>query len=369
MPVRPPPVPAPEPRAVGPVPVEPDGEPPAAGKAAPATPTGAALHQALREGRDLAERVRLLGIREAADLQRIAGLERQVTDLMDDNRRAEILKLQLQEELQDCKDQTRQCESNLRNALGDCRRWHDESVAAQTQIQELEGRLQRLPPPNFIGEGLGVCEAFLDAAGTRAQWFGTLSAETQFIGVTCYTWDLDPMIDGLLGVKMRGSGSATVRVIADEGKTHEERKTGQQFARATERGVEVRLARGMPLRVGYVHADPNHPCLDKLGAHHAKVLFGVSTKTAIIGSCNYTSSAQCNVEMGVKISLTQRGVDELTRWFNDLWGKAMPHVLGGGATGSGARSPSRRGGRGDARSWSRGGRTAAATWQQASPQR
>ena len=100
------------------------------------------MHQALREARDLTTRLKA---KEGADLQRIAALEREVTQLQDDNRKAEIVKLQLEEDLQDQKDQIRQCESNLRNALHECKRWHAESVETQSRIQELEGRLQRMP--------------------------------------------------------------------------------------------------------------------------------------------------------------------------------------------------------------------------------
>ena len=86
-----------------------------------------------------------------------------------------------------------------------------------------------------------------------------------------------------------------------------------------------------------MRARPENPMLDKEGGHHAKVLFGTSTRTAIIGSCNFTTSSQCNVELTAKVALSASGTVQLTAWFEKLWSEAVPHVISSGSAPS--RSP------------------------------
>ena len=218
-----------------------------------------------------------------------------------------------------------------------------------------------MPPPAAVGQGLGVREAFLDATGTKAQWLSTLALERTEAGMTCYTFDLDGVIDALIGVKLRDPGQpARVRIIADDVHTHGSKEAGQLFARAQGRGVEVRVGRGPALRTGCVKARPDNPMLDKEGGHHAKVLFGVSTQTAVIGSCNFTTSSQCNVELSAKVSLSPSGTDQILAWFDRLWNDAVPHVIGGGSAASSGRSPTRNRSRGPGAQL--GGRAIPAPW-------
>ena len=129
------------------------------------------------------------------------------------------------------------------------------------------------------------------------------------------------------------------RIIADEVHAHGTKTTGQMFARAAARGVEIRVGRGLPLKTAYVRANPDNPLMSKDGGHHAKVMYGASTRTALIGSCNFTTSSQCNVELTAKIALSTSGVVQLTSWFDDLWSKALPHVISSSPAPS--RSPTR----------------------------
>ena len=169
MPMRPPPRPLPR-------------EVPGAPEAAPPVGTGEAVHQALRDARDVVDRLKAQGV---ADQRRIEALEGEVTRLTDQARTHEGIRVRLEDDVQDQKDRVRQAEANLRNALQDLTRWHNEAVGAQARIDTLEDRIARMPPPAAVGQGLGVCEAFLDATGTKAQWLSTLAFERTEVGMTC----------------------------------------------------------------------------------------------------------------------------------------------------------------------------------------
>ena len=96
---------------------------------------------------------------------------------------------------------------------------------------------------------------------------------------------------------------------------------------------------GTPLRNVYPDAQPGGTLGDRLGAHHAKVLFASPRQVLFVGSTNFTQSSQANVEACAQIALRPEGVIQISAWFNELWHNAVPRVMGGGH--GGARSPSR----------------------------
>ena len=83
----------------------------------------------------------------------------------------------------------------------------------------------------------------MDAAGTKAQWLSTLALERTEVGITCYTFDLEGVVNACIGVRARDSAHhARVRIIADEVHTHATKETGQLFARAAERGFSMSIS-------------------------------------------------------------------------------------------------------------------------------
>ena len=77
------------------------------------------------------------------------------------------------------------------------------------------------------------------------------------------------------------------------------------------------------------------------GGHHAKVLFTAATRVAFIGSCNFTQSSQCNVELTARVALSASGFETLKRWYDDCWSKAALHVISSGGRSGPSRSPTR----------------------------
>ena len=114
-------------------------------------------------------------------------------------------------------------------------------------------------------------------------------------------------------------------------------------------GIEIRTGRGHPIHVSYPRAGLDNPRMHERGGHHAKVMFGESTRLAFVGSTNFTQSSQCNIELNVRVALTDAGLRDLQRWFDERWEAATTHVISGGSSGSRSypsRSPQRARSRG-----------------------
>ena len=217
-------------------------------------------------------------------------------------------------------------------------RVRQEAAVARSHAERLEDEASRRPPnPVAIGQGIGVCERVLDASQTLTQWCSTITSERSFVGLVCYTFDHEVVRRALISSKR---WRAQVCIIADAGKTNEKPDNGQMFARLQNEGIEVRVGRGYPLRNVHPDAQPGGTLGDRLGAHHAKVLFASSRQVLFVGSTNFTQSSQANVETCAQIALRPEGVIQISSWFNELWHNAIPHVMGSGP--ADARSPSRR---------------------------
>ena len=127
------------------------------------------------------------------------------------------------------------------------------------------------------------------------------------------------------------------------------KNAGQEFTRAVREGIQVRVGHGHLIQSAYPIADSRAPRMQEYGGHHAKVLFGVGQKVAFIGSTNFTQSSQCNIELNVRVALTDAGLRDLQRWFNERWEAGVTHVISGGSSGSRSypsRSPQRARSRG-----------------------
>ena len=271
---------------------------------------------------------------EAVARRRVEVLEREVARLSMMLTAREQTIQDLGNDLEKEKSRTRQAEDCLRMTTREVAAAQQEASESQARAERLEEALTNLPRGPPVGHGLGVCERLLDANGTVTQWCGALATESVFVGVLCYTFDLDCVLRALIGVVAR---RGRVCVIADESKTHESRAAGQAFAQAQARGIEVRCGRGIPLVQAYLHANPQGKLQNRHGHSHAKVLFASGSGYLFIGSTNYTTSSTANVEATAQIKLSPEGHDEVAGWFDNLWTQALPHVLSSGVS----RSPSR----------------------------
>ena len=202
-------------------------------------------------------------------------------------------------------------------------------------------------------QGLGVAERFLTASQTIQRICGVLRSESEFVGVHCYTFDLSEVMDALIAARLRG---ATVRVLADEQKTHCSKATGQAFARGMSRGVQVRIAHGFPLEEVYVNARPGR-LENQCGGSHAKVLFARQAGVALIGSTNLTQGSMANAELTAQISTNPTGMQQLSDWFQERWSQGVDFDFEHGS----GRFPSRARSQGAPRS-ARYSRSAGPAW-------
>ena len=84
-------------------------------------------------------------------------------------------------------------------------------------------------------------------------------------------------------------------------------------------GVEVRTLSGFDLSGAYrAYVAGN-------GALHAKVL--ATEATLIVGSCNWTTASQANREWDVQIQLSENGLAEVQRRYDELWAEAQAFDL------------------------------------------
>ena len=95
------------------------------------------------------------------------------------------------------KDRAAEAERSLRHTVNELSRVRQEAAAARARADQLEAEVARRPQPVAIGQGIGVCESILDANQTLTQWCGVLTSERDFVGLLCYTFDLDIVVNAL----------------------------------------------------------------------------------------------------------------------------------------------------------------------------
>ena len=362
MPSRPPPRPSPNatplPRGVpGPpeTPAPADRVPDQ--PAAEVPPAAAWLHSALRDARASIE---TLEVRVATYKEKITFLETTLSGVRIENgrlvaeaRAQQGLRGRLEHDVEYHRDRARQAEATQRDVIAEMALQQRRTADAEARCAALEARLASGagtvagPQPDPQGLALGATEAFLDASGTLAGWLSALELEDQEVCIACYTFDLDQVVNACIGVKRRArlgaaGAQARVRILADEAHTEQMRNTGQVFSRAVQDGIEIRVGHGFPLSVAYPQsrADNVHMQTER-GGHHAKVLFTAATRVAFIGSCNFTQSSQCNVELTARVALSPLGLMTLKRWYDDCWSSGVLHVISGGGRSGPSRSPTR----------------------------
>ena len=318
---------------------------------------GSVTHIALRQARDLVGRL------EAQLAVKQERAETLASHLLAAREEVGHLKRDLDAE----RDRRVRAETSVQNQSNSIAKWNQACVEQTHEISRLQAQLRAAqerpippptesrPPPAHDFRGLGVVEWFLDAGGTFAEWSAILAVEDREVCIAAYTFDLASIVIAAASVRRRNPREpGVVRILADEGHTESLKGAGQEFTRAVREGIQVRVGHGHLIQLAYPIADSRAPRMQEYGGHHAKVLIAVGQKTAVIGSTNFSQSSQCNIELGVKVKLTDPGLRDLMRWFDECWGNSVTHVISGGASGSRShpsRRPQRPRSRGASRSW------------------
>ena len=160
-------------------------------------------------------------------------------------------------------------------------------------------------------ESLGQVMEILDAESSLKGWIDCVTSATQSIRVGFYTADLESVFVGL--IEARGRGVA-VTVLGDAATTRRNKNTTSQLQLLASRGARVGLTQGRLLTERYARASPGSWIEGKRGIFHGKVL--IADRRMILGSCNYTTSSLCNVEWGVMLELSDKGLEDATSRFD-----------------------------------------------------
>ena len=157
------------------------------------------------------------------------------------------------------------------------------------------------------GPGMGVCRALLDALRTQERATELLQAG-RLAQVMAYTFDVEEIVEGLVGLKRRGG---SVAVLVDRKFANNGRCRGQYAALA-------RLqAEGIP-----VFASDGQNRRSFGGAMHTKAIR--VDQTLLVGSCNWTGASRGNFELGTEIDLSDTGRREFEAIFLGRLSQATP---------------------------------------------
>ena len=111
-------------------------------------------------------------------------------------------------------------------------------------------------------------------------------------------------------------------MIGDRQRVRQTKGTTALLQRMKVKNIGIRLRDGEPLSAHYTVGNPSKLVENKQGQVHSKFLMADSD--LIMGSTNFTTASQCNVETSAHIRLTSAGTEELTAHFNNLYDDAEP---------------------------------------------
>ena len=137
-----------------------------------------------------------------------------------------------------------------------------------------------------------------------------------------YTFDLDVICTALEAASKRG---VKVRILGDKVQTTKSKGTQALMARLKTTRIEPRLTNGVALSDHYTSGTSAQSGIvqSRNGIVHSKFL--LSDRQLILGSTNFTTSSQCNLETSCHIRLSERGYQEVERFFSAAYQEAEPY--------------------------------------------
>jgi phosphatidylserine/phosphatidylglycerophosphate/cardiolipin synthase-like enzyme len=179
-----------------------------------------------------------------------------------------------------------------------------------------------------LRDSLGSVVSLHNAASTLLRWVELISkGRGGEIDLICYTFDLEVVVSGLEEARKRHN---VIRLLINKGSAAtkgtkqllDRLETVESHVRSGERKLQIKVAEGTPLREQYIRAGQNSPIQSKKGIVHAKFLRVNST--LLVGSCNWTTSSQCNREAVLESDLTTEGLVQAKKLFESYWATAEP---------------------------------------------
>ena len=187
----------------------------------------------------------------------------------------------------------------LAGALRELRESEAEAARLRGEVQQLRTQL--------ADAQRGASVEFLSAGETLTEWGRACQEAESYVYVACFTYDHPRVTAMLEEARRRGLTVQLVFSGRDKNTTNSQIPRLQQLRAC---GAEVRAHKGSRL--------------------HAKVL--LTEREILIGSCNFTSASQANVERGVRLQdLSEATAIAQKEWFGRLFGAAQPFTDGIGA--------------------------------------
>jgi len=208
-------------------------------------------------------------------------------------------------------------ENALARGLDQVGQIRTELLAREASLAKREAEVAslRLPPT----ESLGVVYGFGDAAEALREWIRMIEGALRIVQVMCFTFDLDVLATCLIAARRR---KVTVELMADLSNSRQCKGSLALFARMKTARIDLRIVEGAQLSDHYVHAGPTSPVHGKRGKLHAKWLR--ADGELIMGSANFTTSTQCNLEAVSKIRLSEEGEEKAEAFFRTPFAAAEP---------------------------------------------
>ena len=174
-------------------------------------------------------------------------------------------------------------------------------------IRAREGELMMLNK-----KPLGLVSDILRSSDTLRSWVRYIEGANEIVLAWMYTFDLDIVATSMEAARRRG---AKVQILGDKRTSKGTKGTAALYARLKKNGVSVHVREGTPLSDHYVtgNSATNISVKQNSGIMHSKVL--VCDNTMLIGSCNFTTSSQCNWETVVMVNLSVEGRKSIEETF------------------------------------------------------
>ena len=114
-----------------------------------------------------------------------------------------------------------------------------------------------------------------------------------------------------------------VEMLGDLANSRKAKGTQALLARLKTARVDVRMRMGGPLSDHYTAAAPGSVIYSRNGIVHSKMLR--ADDSLVLGSLNWTTSSQCNVETCVEVGMTGQGASAVQDYFSSQFDAAEPY--------------------------------------------
>ena len=175
---------------------------------------------------------------------------------------------------------------------------------AELQTREANIRAREAELLLSVQRPLGAVTEVIKANDTLRCWIRMIENAAERIYLWFYTFDLDVVGTSLEAARRR---NVKVQILGDKTQIKRAKGTQALLARLRTKGIEVKQRDGFALADHYTTGSSatNIAVQQNKGQMHTKLL--ICDNQMAIGSTNFTTSAQCNLETAAIVTLSAEG--------------------------------------------------------------